>query len=121
MKSKVLKTIVCSPIVRRHFNGKGRLLNTHGDYIKASREIARETKTPFVDMEAYTRKLVSRLEPEKSKALFTMKKSGLDSTHLCHNGAREVALLFVKGVKKQKLEITKYFISAEKTTKVMNY
>lgn len=101
--------IVCSSIVRRHFNGKGKLLDTHGAYIKASYEIAKETKTPFVDMEKSTRKLVRKLGVENSIALFTMKKSGLDSTHLCHNGARQVASLFVNGAKKQKLEIAKYF------------
>jgi len=103
--------IVCSPIVRRHFDGSGNLKDTHGNYIKASREIALETNTPFVDMEAKTRKLVSESGPEKSKAIFLFCKPGeyqnrpagvQDSTHLNREGARLVAGLFVTGMKELK-------------------
>ena len=52
--------IVCSSIVRRHFDSDGKLKDTHGDYIKASREIAVETNTAFIDMEAKSRKLISQ-------------------------------------------------------------
>lgn len=103
------KPVICTPVVRRHFDGKGNLLDTHGDYPKAVRELAKETKTPLVDMEALTRKLVTDLGPEKSKDLFTMRKNGLDSTHLCHAGAFQVAELFVKNAKKQHLKIARHF------------
>ena len=76
------KPVICTPVVRRHFDGNGNLLDTHGDYPKVVRTVARETKTPLVDMEALTRKLVTDLGTEKSKDLFTMRKNGLDSTHL---------------------------------------
>lgn len=109
-RAKEACPIVCSSIVRRHFDGNGKLLNTHGNYINSAREVSIETKTPYVDMEALTRKLVTKLGPEKSKSLFTLKRSGLDSTHLCHLGAHRVAALFVKEAKKQKLEIAKYLI-----------
>ena len=109
-RAKEANPIVCSSIVRRHFDGNGKLLNTHGNYIISAREISIETNTPYVDMEALTRKLVTKLGPEKSKSLFTMKRSGLDSTHLCHDGAHRVAALFVKEAKRQKLEIAKYLI-----------
>lgn len=98
------KPVICTPVVRRHFDGNGNLLDTHGDYLKVVRTVARETKTPLVDMEALTRKLVTNLGTEKSKDLFTMRKNGLDSTHLCHAGALQVAELFVKNAKKQHLK-----------------
>ena len=111
-RAKGANPIVCSSIVRRHFDGKGNLIDTHGAYISASREIAIETKTPFVDMEALTRKLVSELGSEKSKSLYLFCKpdeystriNGVaDSTHLNGVGARKVAALFVEDVKRQKL------------------
>ena len=108
-RSKGANPMLCTPVVRRHFDGKGNLLNTHGDYPKVVRTVAGETKTPLVDMEALTRKLVIDLGPEKSKDLFTMRKNGLDSTHLCHAGALQVAELFVKNAKKQHLKIARYF------------
>jgi len=113
-RAKGANPIICSSIVRRHFDGKGNLKDTHGAYINAAREIALETNTPYVDMEAKTRKLVSELGPEKSKSLYLFCKPGEyanratgveDSTHLNGVGARQVAGLFVEEVKKQELPL----------------
>ena len=112
--------IICSSIVRRHFDGKGNLLNTHGDYVKAAHDIAAETKTPFADLEASTRKLVGDLGPENSKSLFVFcapgecpqRKNGVqDSTHLNEEGSRQVAELFVKEVADKKIAIRKFLIT----------
>lgn len=108
-REKGANPVICTPVVRRHFDGSGNLLDTHGMYLKAVREVAKDTRTPMVDMEAITRKLVTDLGPEKSKSLYTIRKNRLDSTHLCHEGALQVADLFVKNAKKQHLKIAKYF------------
>jgi lysophospholipase L1-like esterase len=106
--------IVCSSIVRRHFDEKGRLKDTHGDYIQAAREIAAETQTAFIDMEAHSRKLITDLGPESSKSLFVFCNPGecprrprgvQDSTHLNHEGSRKMAALFTEDAKKQKLSL----------------
>lgn len=116
-RSKEAIPIVCSPIVRRHFDSAGNLKDTHGDYIKAAREIAGETQTLFIDMEAKTRKLVAESGPEKSKSLFLFCKPGeyinrpngvQDSTHLNSYGAHLVAGLFVDGVKELKLPLISF-------------
>jgi len=113
-RAKGANPIICSSVVRRHFDGKGNLKDTHGDYIKAAREIALETKTPYIDMEAKTRKVVAELGPEKSKSLYLFTKpaeypnrpTGVqDSTHLNTTGARTFAGLFVEEVKNQKLPL----------------
>ena len=113
-RAKGANPIICSSIVRRHFDGKGGLKDTHGAYITAAREIALETGTPYVDMEAKTRTLVTSLGSEKSKSLYLFCKPGeysnrkdgvQDSTHLNRSGALQVAGLFVKEVKKQKLAL----------------
>ncbi|MDD4992383.1 MAG: rhamnogalacturonan acetylesterase [Paludibacter sp.] len=117
-RAKGANPIICSSIVRRQFDGEGNLKDTHGDYIKASREIALETKAPFIDMEALTRKVVAELGPEKSKSLYLFTKPGeypnrkngvADSTHLNGVGARKFAGLFVEEVKKQKLPLKGLF------------
>ncbi len=116
-RSKEAIPIVCSSIVRRHFDPAGNLKDTHGDYIKAAREIADETNTPFIDMEAKTRKLVIELGREKSKSLFLFCKPGeyitrpegiQDSTHLNSYGAHKIASLFVDGVKELKLPVVSF-------------
>ncbi|MGQ7944547.1 rhamnogalacturonan acetylesterase [Flavobacterium sp. WC2509] len=101
--------IVCSSIVRRHFDGKGNLIDTHGDYIKAAQEIAKETKTPYIDMEAATRKLVTEMGPEKSKEIYNFARSKKDSTHVNVKGAEMVAQLFVTEVKTKSLPLAKLF------------
>lgn len=116
-RSKGAVPIICSPIVRRHFDSAGNLKNTHGNYINAAREIASETNTLFIDMEAKTRILVTGLGPEKSKSLFLFCKPGeyinrpngvQDSTHLNSYGAHQIAGLFVDGLKELKVPMVSF-------------
>jgi len=109
--------IICSSIIRRHFDSAGNLKNTHGDYIEASRQVAAEANANFIDMEAKSRKLVTEMGPEKSKSLFLFCKPGeyptrpdgvQDSTHLNHHGSRQIAALFVEGLKEQKIKLKKF-------------
>lgn len=113
-RAKDANPILCSSIVRRHFDGQGNLLDTHGDYVTATRQVAAERSVEFVDMEASTRKLVEEMGAEKSKSLFVFCKPGecprrpkgvQDSTHLNNYGAQVVASLFMESAKKQKLSI----------------
>lgn len=117
-RAKGANPIICSSIVRRHFDPKGNLLDTHGAYISAAKEVAIETRTPYVDMEAKTRKVVADLGPEKSKSLYLFTASGeypnrpkgvQDSTHLKRAGAIVVAKLFIEEVKNQQLPIAQLF------------
>lgn len=119
-RSRGAQPIVCSSVVRRNFDAQGNLVDTHGDYIQAAREIAAETNTPFIDMEAKTRKLVSKLGVDKSKEYYLFTKPGeyenrvngvQDSTHLQARGAHAFAALFVKGLKEHKLPLAKSFSS----------
>ena len=102
--------IVCSSIVRRHFDATGNLKDTHGDYITAAKQVAEETKTLYIDMEALTRKYVTNLGPEKSKALYTFTDKVKDSTHLSIEGSRGVAKLFVDEAKSKKAPIAKILL-----------
>jgi len=106
-REKGANPIICSSIVRRHFDGKGNLIDTHGDYIKAAMEIAMETKTPYINMEAATRKLVSEMGPDKSKEIFTFTNRKQDSTHVNVKGASVIAKLFVNEAKAESLSIAK--------------
>jgi lysophospholipase L1-like esterase len=101
--------IICSAIVRRHFDGSGKLKDTHGDYITAAKQVAAETNVPYIDMEANSRALISKMGPEKSKSLFTFTETKQDSTHLNVEGSKVVAKLFVDDAKKNKIPIAKLF------------
>ena len=116
-RSKEAVPVLCTSIVRRHFDAGGNLINTHGDYIAATREVAAETGTALIDMEAGTRQLVTEMGQEGSKSLFMFIKPGeypgrpdgvADSTHLNNNGVHKVAELFVEGVMKLELPLSEY-------------
>jgi len=116
-RSKGANPVICSSIVRRHFDSIGNIKDTHGDYIKASREAATETHTYFIDMEAKTRKLVTEAGREGSKSIYLFCKPGeypnrpagvQDSTHLSVKGAHQVAGLFAEGVRELKLPVARY-------------
>lgn len=108
-RAKGAHPIVCSSIVRRHFDSDGTLRQTHGEYIAAAEALALATGTPYVNMEKLTRKLVSEMGPEASKSLFTFTETIKDSTHVSYQGAEVMAVLFVESAKQQKLPIGKLF------------
>ena len=116
-RSKGAVPVICSSIVRRHFDAEGNLKNTHGDYIVASRQAAEENGAYFIDMEAKTRKLVTDAGREGSKSIFLFCKPGeypnrpngiQDSTHLNGSGAHKIAGLFVEGMREVKLPVVEY-------------
>jgi len=109
--------ILCTSIVRRHFTEDGTLKDSHGDYIVAARQVAKETGVYFIDMEAKTRKLETEMGPEKSKLLHLFFENGTyprrpkalkDNTHLSQFGAFSVAGLAVEGMKEQNMPVVKY-------------
>jgi lysophospholipase L1-like esterase len=85
--------VLLSSIVRRQFNAAGVLQDTHGVYPWVARTVARETGTPFVDLQLLTEELVLRAGPERSKALYVWAGERRDDTHLSPAGADSVARL----------------------------
>ncbi len=99
--------IICSSIVRRHFDDAGQLIDTHGDYITAAKDAAKENNVFYIDMEAKTRELVEKLGPEASKKLYNYGRK--DNTHLNHYGSRKVSELFVEALReKQNLRLARW-------------
>jgi lysophospholipase L1-like esterase len=94
--------VLFTPIVRRSFNEKGTLVDTHGAYPLVVRDVARDLKVPFVDLQMLTEDLVRSAGVEGSKALYVWVAPGTnamypegrqDDTHLSVAGATEVARL----------------------------
>ncbi|MCH5335183.1 MAG: pectin esterase [Alistipes sp.] len=91
--------VLLTPIVRRHWDN-GRLLDTHGEYVKQVKRIAEEEEVIMFDMEADTRRWVTSLGDEASRDYFMWVAPGTcplypdgrqDDTHLNVKGARIVA------------------------------
>lgn len=106
------------------------LVDSHGEYIKSPREIAKKENIPFVDMAKITYKLVSNLGADKSKKLFMWlpkKKYNLfpngkvDNTHLNLYGARVIANIAAAEIVKVVPSLKPYYIPYEQDMHVANY
>lgn len=96
--------ILLTSIARRHFDEKGNLKHTHGDYPQAMRALAKRRGVPLLDMERETEALLESLGDEASRALFNWQAPGHpnypdgveDNTHLCLTGAVRIAEIALK-------------------------
>ena len=107
-RAKGATPILCTSIVRRKFGASGALVDTHGAYPQATRDVATELHVPLVDLQRNTAELVSKAGPEQSKALYVWVAPGAwamypkgvqDDTHLSLAGATAVARLAAIGIK----------------------
>ncbi|MEC7783437.1 MAG: rhamnogalacturonan acetylesterase [Bacteroidota bacterium] len=101
--------ILCSAIVRRHFESDTSLVDTHGTYIDATQQTAKNTGVPYVDMEQLTHDLVLNLGRKDSADLYMMNRK--DSTHLNHDGAKAVARLFIEDIQNSEHPLAFYLKS----------
>ena len=97
--------ILFTPIVRRNFNEKGVLVDTHGAYPLVVRMVANDMQVPFIDLQWLSEAMVLAAGPEKSKGYYLWIEAGRyekfpegkqDNTHLNEKGATEVARLAIR-------------------------
>ncbi len=112
--------IIVTSIARRKFDDNGILIDTHGDYISAARDAAKELGVPLVDLNTLTMDYVQSLGVEGSKRLFLHIPPGdfknlpdglEDNTHLSKWGAHEISRLFVEGLKKSSSPLKEYVLN----------
>jgi lysophospholipase L1-like esterase len=100
--------ILATPVARRKFDSDGRLIDTHGDYVPAVRQVAQEQQAPLLEMNIPSAKLLSDMGPEHSKKLFDWLEPGeferypeglSDDTHFNAYGACRMCDLAVADIK----------------------
>jgi xylan 1,4-beta-xylosidase len=110
--------VLVTPVVRRHFEGD-KLLDTHGPYLTAMKELARELKVPLIDLEAKSRCLLETLGETETKQLFFWMQPGesldfpegiADNSHFNENGAGKIAALVAEAIRESGVELAKYLI-----------
>ena len=62
--------ILATPVARRKFDDQGRPVDTHGDYVTATRQVAQEQKAPLLDLNRLSAELLARLGPDSAKRLY---------------------------------------------------
>ncbi|MBR3456251.1 MAG: rhamnogalacturonan acetylesterase [Bacteroidaceae bacterium] len=118
-RAKGATPILLNSIVRRKFDADSvHLVDTHGDYVIAPRQVAEEANVPFVDADSLSRSLVESYGPEQSKQLFMWIPAGLyefapngkqDDTHLNVDGAHIMARLLFEHIIQVVPELGEYY------------
>lgn len=113
VRAKGATPILCTPVARRKFDANGVLEKTHGEFPDIIRAVAKQEKVALIDMEVLTSKMLQDAGVEQSNKFFHKFAPGEspffpeghdDNTHFNEDGARRVAELFVKEIRKQKLK-----------------
>lgn len=108
--------VLFNAIARRKFVNDS-LIDTHGEYIAATRRVAEELGVPFIDLNSKTDKFIREAGPEGSKNYFMHVPPGSvplypdgkeDNTHLNVAGARMVARMAVEEIAKAVPELAKH-------------
>lgn len=123
VKRKGGNPVLLTPIVRRRFDKEGKFFDTHGEYPEIVRQVARQYKTPLLDLHLASSNLIQELGVENSKSLFLILKpqeslnypNGIeDNTHFSPKGAYLMAMLVAQEVRRARLPIARYL----NTTKI---
>lgn len=114
-RAKGAHPLILSSIVRRKFNEKGTLIDTHGVYPFVARLVAEQMNVPFIDMQLMTEDYVIKLGPEDSKKIYLWVEpeeyakfpdGKQDDTHLNLVGATTFAGLVVDAIIQLELPLT---------------
>jgi len=117
VRAKEANPILATPMVRRKFNEQKELEDTHGDYVIAVRQVAKELQVPLLDMEKDSAALVRKLGPELSKRLYMWIEPGEfdsipdgreDNTHLNAFGACRICDLAAKEIRSGAPELARW-------------
>ena len=79
VRSKNAFPVLLTPVVRRRFNDKGEIVDTHGEYPAVVRDVAAEYQVPLIDMQRKSEALVRKLGVEDSKKTLSDAESRRES------------------------------------------
>jgi len=107
-RAKAAHPILITPVSLRKFTEDGKIIDNHGDYVIAMKQLAEEEDVPLVDLTSSSKQLFEQLGPEETKDLFVWLAPGEfanypdgleDNTHFQQRGAMEIARLVRNGLK----------------------
>ena len=96
--------VLATPVARRKFDDNGGLVDTHGDYVTAVRQVAQEQQSPLLDLNLRSTELLKQLGLDSSKRLYDWIPAGefercpkglSDDTHFNAYGASRMCDLAV--------------------------
>ena len=122
VRAKGGNIIFVTPTQRRRFDDAthSKILETHGDYPDAMRDVAKREGVPVIELHDMTRTFFETLGYENSKKALVhypantfpgQDKPLADNTHFNPYGAYEIAKMVVMGMKQLNLPVVKYLRS----------
>ena len=109
--------VLVTSMHRRRFDKNGEIVNTHGDYPQAVREVAEEKEVALVDLHAMSEQFYEALGVEGSRKAFVQypantfpgqEKELEDNSHHSTYGAYQLARCVIKEIRKNELGLVKY-------------
>jgi lysophospholipase L1-like esterase len=110
--------VLLTPVERRHFDEKGKIINTHGEYPDAIRKLAESENVPLIDLQLMSKVLYEALGVENSTKAFVHYPAGTfpgqekaleDNTHFNDYGGYEIARCVIEGIRQKGLtDILRY-------------
>ncbi|WP_211748398.1 rhamnogalacturonan acetylesterase [Paenibacillus sp. Marseille-Q4541] len=106
-REREVHPVLITPVHRRYFQEDGSLMDTHGDYIVAMKELADQEKVPLIDLAAQSKILFEEAGVEGSKLDFLWAWPGEyvhfpagveDNTHFSQRGARRMAKIVATSI-----------------------
>ncbi|WP_235991719.1 rhamnogalacturonan acetylesterase [Metabacillus schmidteae] len=106
-KEKGVVPILVTPVERRNFSANGAIIDSHGDYPLAMKQLAAEENVDLIDLTTKSKQLFNEIGPENTKKVFLWLEPGeydhfpegkKDNTHLQEEGAYQIAALVAKGL-----------------------
>jgi len=117
VKEKGGQPVLVSSMHRRTFDENGKIVNTHGRYLEAMKEVAIEEKVPFINLNEMSKSLYEALGVENSKLLFVHYPANSfpgqteplsDNSHHSTYGAYQLAKCVIKGIIENNLPLKDY-------------
>ncbi len=111
--------VLITPMHRRRFDDNGKIINTHGEYPNAVRQLAQEENVKLIDLTKMSETLFEAMGAEGSKRAFVHYPSGAfpnqnkalaDNTHFNFYGGYEIAQCIIKGIIDNKIPLEKYIL-----------
>ena len=110
--------ILATPIARRRYDDRGRLVDTHESYVPEVKALAREMNVPLLDLNKRTTELINEWGEEESRLLFLHFAPGqyerfpngvADNTHRSPIGAFKVCDLVFEEMSTEVPSFSRYF------------
>jgi dienelactone hydrolase/lysophospholipase L1-like esterase len=111
-RSWQMHPVLVTPVSRRVFDERGKVLNTHGEYPDAVRKLAADEGVPLIDLHRMSATLYEAWGSEASTKAFVHYPAGTfpgqaqkleDNTHFNAYGGYEVAKCIVEGIRESGL------------------